>query len=68
MIVARNNQRSQQVSAATSTARNWNKITNKKASRSGNQNWKTTMMLTKKELGDVMLIQDFHVFLNGNKI
>ena len=55
MIVARIYQRSQQVSAATSTAGNWDKNTNEKASRGGNQNWKTTMMVTKKELSDVML-------------
>ena len=54
MIVAQNNQSSQQASAATSI-RNWNKNINKKASRGGNQNWKTTMMLTKIELGDVIL-------------
>ena len=54
MIVAQNNQSSQQANAAK-TMRNWNKHTNKKANRGGNQNWKTSMMLTKKELGDVML-------------
>ena len=53
-LIAKNNQSNQQASAATSM-RIWNKNTNMKANRGGNQNLKTTKMLTKKELGDVML-------------
>ena len=50
MIVAQNKQSSQQLQASAATSmRNWNKNTNKKASRGGSQNWKTTMMLTNKK-------------------
>ena len=66
MIVALSNQNSQpsfrvkpRHSAATPMGDCQNKNTNKKANCCGNQNWKTTKMLTKKtnkeDLGDVMM-------------
>ena len=65
MIVAHNNRSSQkpsvvlnssQSSAATSTRMRSNKNTNKKTNYGGNQNRKTTKVLTtEKELGDVMM-------------
>ena len=45
----RTKQSKQPTSQCSEDDAEWNKNTNKKANRGGNQNWKTTMMLTKKK-------------------